>query len=65
MDPRDEKVLACMHGLLHAVYEIVADLEDRTVTLEQARESLVCQSCGTTMVSQPLIMEKGSSPGDE
>ena len=65
MDPRDRKILACVHGLVHEIAEIVADLEDRTVTLEQASESLRCPSCGATMVSHPLILEKRPSPGDD
>jgi len=65
VDPRDRKILACVHGTVHQILEIVADLESRTVSLEEARESLRCPSCGATMVSQPVIMEKRSSPGDE
>src|SRR5437870_578518 len=65
MDPRDQKILACVHGLVHEIAERLEDLESRTSSIEEISSTLVCPSCGTTMVSQPLIMEKKSSPGDE
>ena len=53
MDPDDRnKVLRCVHGLVHEIVERLEDLESRTSSIEE-------------MLSPPLVVEKRSSPGDE
>ena len=59
VDPRDRRVLACVHGAVHQILEIVADLQDRTTTLEEASRSLRCPSCGhSPMTVERLVDEK-------
>jgi len=49
MDPRDRKIINCIHGLLHEVVERLELLESRTVSLEEYRKALACPQCGHAM----------------
>jgi len=47
-----------LHDLLHEILERLADLEKRTVSLDEYREALRCPECGAEMTAEPVVALK-------